>query len=265
MTNTSSQKYRTLSGDSLDKGNPGKELFIGAPRDASCRRTVKVITDKIKRMAALKGFCILDVGCGEGSFTEIFGQSFSEVYGIDVQTNHLDSFRARVRGQPGKKYLIASMDASAMDFPEDFFDTIISIETLEHVPRLKECSSEIARVIKPKGQLVLTVPNRWFPFENHGAQIGRWRLGRVPLLTYLPFLHKRYALARVFSLKDLIRLFEPLGFKLEKFDYAWPTFEHEGNPLQALLRPFFPLMRLLESSPLKFFGTSIIAKFVKIN
>lgn len=265
MTDTSSQKHQTSSGNSLDKGNPEKELFIGAPRNASCRRTLKLITDKIKGMATLKGTRLLDVGCGEGSFTEILGRTFPEVYGIDVQPSHLDSFRARVQDQHGKKYAITNMDASAMDFPDCFFDTIVSIETLEHVPNLEGCAKEMARVIKPQGEMILTVPNRWFPFENHGAQIGKWRLGRVPLLTYWPSLHAKYALARVFTLKDLVRLFGPLGFKIEKVDYAWPTFEHGGNPLQALLRPFFPLMRILEASPLKFFGTSIIAKFIKVN
>jgi hypothetical protein len=46
-------------------------------------------------------------------------------------------------------------------------------------------------------------------------------------------------------------------------DYAWPTFEHGGNPLQWLIKPTFGLMRKLEQSPVRMFGTSVFVKYVK--
>ena len=41
---------------------------------------------------------------------------------------------------------------------------------------------------------------------------GRDYPGRVPLLTYIPPLHDRWSLARVFTVRSLDRLFAPLGF-----------------------------------------------------
>jgi len=114
------------------------------------------------------------------------------------------------------------------------------------------------------GELLITVPNRWFPFENHGARIGRWRWdGRVPILTYLPWLHRRIALARVFTIRDLDSLFVTRGLERMAVDYAWPTFEHGGNPFQKFLRPLFGLMRKAEESPLRMFGSSVIVRYVK--
>jgi SAM-dependent methyltransferase len=156
------------------------------------------------------------------------------------------------------------MSASEMQFPNDHFDTVVTIETLEHVPDLDRAADEICRVLRSGGELLITVPNRWFPFENHGARIGRWQWGgRVPLLPYWPWLHRRTALARVFRIRDLDSLFASRGLQRTTVDYAWPTFEHGGNPLQPLLKPLFRLMRKAEESPLRMFGSSVIVRYVK--
>jgi hypothetical protein len=119
-------------------------------------------------------------------------------------------------------------------------------------------------VLRSGGELLITVPNRWFPFENHGMRIGSREFAtRIPLLPYLPWLHRRLSLARVFTVRDLDSLFVTRGLKRVAVDYAWPTFEHGGNPLQRFLRPLFGLMRWLEQSPLRLLGTSVVVRYVK--
>ena len=205
---------------------------------------------------------MLDVGCGGGDFTRVFGAGFREVCGIDIQEPFLERFRAAVRDEP--RFSVLSMSASEMSFPNDYFDSIITIETLEHIPDLDGAAREIVRVLRPGGELLITVPNRWFPSENHGIKIGSWVCGRVPLLTYWPWLHSRLALARVFTVGDLDSFFATKGLKRCAVDYAWPTFPNiAGNPLQPFLKPFFGLMRKFECSPLRMFGTSVIVKYIK--
>jgi SAM-dependent methyltransferase len=205
---------------------------------------------------------MLDVGCGEGTFTTVLGQGFREVHGIDVQEDFLARFRETARDD--RKFIVRNMSASAMSYSNDYFDTIVTIETLEHIPDLSGAAREIFRVLKPHGELLITVPNRWFPFENHGIRIGssRWD-GRVPLLTYVPWLHRRLSLARVFTVSNLNSLFAAKGLKCAAVDYAWPTFEHGGNRFQPYLKPLFGLMRRMEQSPLRMFGSSVIVKYVK--
>lgn len=224
-------------------------------------RTMEVFVGKLRRMGAFSGDRLLDVGCGSGEFTRALGTAFREVHGIDIQEPHLEQFRRTV--QNDQKYVVSSMSASAMTFADDFFDTIVTIETLEHVPDLLGAAQEIVRVLRPGGELLITVPNRWFPFENHGMRIGSWSCGRVPLLTYWPWLHRRLAMARVFTVRDLDSLFKAKGLERHCVDYAWPTFEHGGNPLQWLIKPTFGLMRKLEQSPVRMFGTSVFVKYVK--
>jgi SAM-dependent methyltransferase len=204
---------------------------------------------------------MLDVGCGDGTFTMILGQSCSEVHGIDLQEPNLMRFREATKNDG--KFVVSNMSASSMTYPNEHFDTIVSIETLEHVLDLPGSASEICRVLKFGGELLVTVPNRWFPCENHGMRIGNWQPSRVPFLTYLPWLHHRFALARVFTVRDLDSLFVARGLKRVAVDYLWPTFEHWGNPFQPCLKPFLGLMRKLENSPLRMFGTSIIVRYLK--
>lgn len=237
-------------------------LYVGAPRGAALTKTVDVITGKLHRLGRLSGDRLLDVGCGDGTFTRALGARFREICGIDVQDTYLEQFRVAVQGHP--RFLIANMSASEMRFPDDHFDTIITIETLEHIPNLNGAATEICRVLRRGGELLITVPNRWFPFENHGARLGRWHWGgRVPLLTYWPWLHRQTAVARVFRIRDLDSLFATQGLQRTAVDYAWPTFEHGGNPFQPFLKPFFRLMRKGEESPLRMFGSSVIVRYMK--
>jgi SAM-dependent methyltransferase len=239
-----------------------QELWIGAARDASLPRTMAVFTDKLRQMGKFSGERLLDVGCGSGAFTRALGTAFRQVHGIDVQEPYLAQFRAAVKDD--KRFVVSNMSASEMTFPDNHFDTIVTIETLEHVPDLAGAAGEIFRVLRTGGELLITVPNRWFPFENHGLRLGSWvHGGRIPLLTYLPWLHRRLALARVFTVPDLDSLFAVQGLTRVAVDYAWPTFEHGGNPFQRFLRPTFGLMRKLERSPLRMFGTSVVVKYVK--
>ena len=240
-----------------------ENLYIGASRDEQCIRTVGVVLGKLRQMSAWTGGRLLDIGCGDGTFTVRLGEQFREVFGIDVQENYIETFKQRAASEP--KFKVSSMSAAAMEFPADFFDTIVTIETLEHVDDLAGAAREIHRVLRPGGELIITVPNRWFPCENHGMTIGKFETQRAPLLTYLPWLHRKWAKARVFKVRDLDQLFRPLGFQRAAVDYAWPTFEHGGNRLQALFKPLFGAMRRLERAPilLRMFGTSVIVKYVK--
>jgi SAM-dependent methyltransferase len=221
----------------------------------------EVLSSKLERLIRFEGHRYLDVGCGNGSFTVNLGRRFDQVYGIDVEPGRVRSFKRKVDGQADRRALLALMSAERTGFPTGFFDVITAIEVFEHIPDLERAAAELARILKPRGFLGLTCPNRLFPFETHGV---RWRgreiWGRFPLLPYLPALHRRFALARVFTVADLDRLLVKHGFVRIGLDYAYPTFER-GNRLGRLMRPFRTVMRLGEESPLKIFGVSIVAAY----
>jgi len=166
----------------------------------------------------------LDVGCGNGFITELVSPDFDEVVAIDMEETRLQDFRTHVNGK--SNFQILSMSAANIEFPGGFFQFITSFEVLEHVPDLDASVLEMVRVCSPGGIMVVSVPRVWFPFENHGVQIGTRFYGRkIPLLPYIRPLHRKYSVARVFSSAELDRSFVSGGMELLGTSYASPQFE----------------------------------------
>jgi SAM-dependent methyltransferase len=243
---------------------PGADIMkpiVGHARGEALAKTRELVVERLRSIGHLEGSRMLDVGCGDGTFTMPLGEKFAEVYGIDVQSFNIEAFRSKVGSV--SKYVPLLQSARKIDFPNAHFDSIISIETFEHIDDPRKAVAECCRVLKADGEFLITVPNRWFPCENHGGTVLGHRFGRLPLITYLPPIHDAIADARVFTVRALDRLFATVGFERTSVSWLWPTFEHGGNPLQRYIRPLFPLMRKLEHSPLAFLGTSIVARFAR--
>jgi len=76
---------------------------------------------------------------------------------------------------PGERFQLT--DLKKTNFANDFFDNILSLETLEHAPEPTEFLKELYRVLKPGGQLILSLPPKTAEipliiyelfFKNHG-------------------------------------------------------------------------------------------------
>jgi SAM-dependent methyltransferase len=224
--------YRRSPGDPADTAQVRKNSntpIIGgtAPRNAT-RTAQKLAAFALSHIGAIRCEAgrkrYLDVGCGNGFITEYIAGEFDEVVGIDMERDRLADFRLHT--QTKANYHIMEMSAANLDFPNDSFPFITSFEVLEHVADLEKSTQEIVRVCQRGGVLVISVPQVWFPIENHGVRLGRTTWNRkIPLLPYIRPLHRKYSLARVFSSAEMDDLFLPRGLELLATSYASPQFE----------------------------------------
>lgn len=101
--------------------------------------------------------CVLDLGCGFG-----WGANFlsSKCYVIGVDIGKRTIGEAKNRYRDNKKAAFKVADALNLPFKDKTFDTIVSIENIEHVDGYKKCLQEIKRVLKKNGYLVMSTPNR---------------------------------------------------------------------------------------------------------
>jgi len=193
----------------------------------------------------------LDVGCGNGFITELVAPGFDKVVGIDLEEARLEDFRAHVSSN--SNFQVLPMSAAKIEFPNESFPFITSFEVLEHVPDLSASVREMVRVCRRGGIIVISVPQVWFPFENHGAQIGKWLYPRkIPLLPYIRPLHRKWSLARVFSSAEMDRLFVPQGMELLGTSYASPQFERaaaQANSWESKLTFLAPFLDRCEKIP----------------
>lgn len=99
---------------------------------------------------------VLEVGVGTGLSLPRYA-SHKHVVGIDFSTEMLEKAREKVaeQGLDQVKELY-QMDARSMDFPDDHFDMIAAMHVLSVVPEPERVMSEIARVCKPGGKVVIT-------------------------------------------------------------------------------------------------------------
>jgi SAM-dependent methyltransferase len=77
---------------------------------------------------------------------------------------------------------IPSEDLLALSYPADFFDLVLTSDTLEHVPDIERAGEEIYRVLKPGGRHVCTIPVVW----DRPVTRRRCRLEAGQLVHYLP-------------------------------------------------------------------------------
>jgi ubiquinone/menaquinone biosynthesis C-methylase UbiE len=96
----------------------------------------------------------LEIGCGNGSGTEIIKKYFSasSITGVDMDEKMIGIAQKRNKDST---ISFKVMDASILDFPDNHFDAVFDFAIIHHIPNWKDCLSELKRVLKPGGELIL--------------------------------------------------------------------------------------------------------------
>ncbi len=122
---------------------------------------LKFVTSYVKDID-LRNKKVLDIGCGYGWF-EIYAKSKNIQIIIGTELSKPDLLTAkRYIHDNSIKFVIA--DATHLPFKDSTFDTVVSWEVLEHIPKASEkvMFSEIARILKENGICYLSTPYKSF-------------------------------------------------------------------------------------------------------
>ncbi len=161
---------------------------------------------------------LLDFGCGNGAQTLLLAQTFDQTTGVDINEDFLRGFRHAIKNSAHPERLQAlATEGQPVDLPAESVDVVTSFTVLEHVPDEMSVLKDLHRLLKPGGRLILTVPNRWWVFETHGADLPLLPWNRVPFVSWWPkALHDRWARARIYRRADIIALVEAAGFQVDE-------------------------------------------------
>lgn len=94
---------------------------------------------------------VLDVGCGTGALAYALAPLVGEVVGVDASEEYLAA--AREHAPPGCTFVLG--DAEALPFPYGDFDLVGCLRVLHHVRRPELVVSEMARVTRRGGRLLV--------------------------------------------------------------------------------------------------------------
>ncbi|MBW2368028.1 MAG: class I SAM-dependent methyltransferase [Deltaproteobacteria bacterium] len=127
-----------------------------------------MITVDFRRLNIRPGFKILDIGSGPGRHTCAASQ-FKDVTAIGADLSFDDITEAKRRleayeymGECRGRWGVLSTNILKLPFGDETFDLVICAEVLEHIPDHQAAMLEIVRVLKPAGDLVVSVP-RYLP------------------------------------------------------------------------------------------------------
>lgn len=141
---------------------------------------------------------VLDVGCADGSFCAELARAGARPLGIDVAARAVG--RARER-HPGLSFEVVEAHGP-WPLQDASFDVVWASEVIEHVADTARWLSEVRRVLRPAGRLLVTTPNHG-RLRRTAMALTRFESHFDPLGQHLRFYTRR-------SLTDLL---EEFGFE----------------------------------------------------
>jgi 2-polyprenyl-6-hydroxyphenyl methylase / 3-demethylubiquinone-9 3-methyltransferase len=160
----------------LHRFNPVRLSFIKA---AACRRFGR----DDKRLDALAGLRLLDIGCGGGILSEPLARLAAEVVGADPSQENIEAARLHAAAA-GVTVDYRATTAEALADAGERFDVVLAMEVVEHVADLSLFVKRCAEMVKPGGLMITATINRTlksFAFAIVGAE---YVLGWLPRGTH---------------------------------------------------------------------------------
>ena len=148
------------------------------------------------------GTTVLDVGCGIGGSSRILAQDYGfAVTAITISPQQVK--RAQELTPQGLNVQFRVDDAMALSFPDASFDVVWSIEAGPHMPDKAVFASELMRVVKPGGVLVVA---DWNQRDDRQQPLNFWE---KPVMRQLldQWSHPAFA-----SIEGFAELLEATGF-----------------------------------------------------
>jgi SAM-dependent methyltransferase len=122
----------------------------------------------------------LDLGCGDGKLMGIVleaAQTSRELVGVDI-----DSLETAAATASGVYRRVHTAPGAALPEPASSFDFAFSNSVLEHIDDIEPVVADVARVLRPGGEFVFTVPSDGFhaclagplfPWSDRGEYLAR--------------------------------------------------------------------------------------------
>lgn len=137
-----------------------EQFDAGYQRSAAFRERAR-LWDEAIAAAVRQGMDVLDAGCGAGIFSAVAAQRGARVDAIDgsPQMVRLATERAAAAGLHSIKVSVGMLD-SLSGYASGSYDVIICSSVLEYVEDYRAELRNFARLLRPTGRLLVSMPNR---------------------------------------------------------------------------------------------------------
>jgi 2-polyprenyl-3-methyl-5-hydroxy-6-metoxy-1,4-benzoquinol methylase len=191
--------------------------YLGRPADLAD----KIVSRRVALVKEIPGFlnkeaALIEIGCGNGTTISMMANDFKSCLGTDINNDHQAEFNSFNQSFANTSFEVLNIEKN---LPSQQYDRLISFEVIEHLLHEKSVAN-YAKCLKPGGMAAISVPNKWWIFEIHGAKIPGFKTKRVPFLSWMPrFIHEPLANARIYSKSRIKKLLEASGFEVVEMKY----------------------------------------------
>lgn len=146
----------------------------------------KVNASKITKSNVLKGFKILDVGCGAGILSEALASLGADVVGLDPSEDLIATAKEHIADQEHLKleYRCELIEDHAAVNKEKY-DAVIASEVVEHVVDKKPFLKSCVEALKPGGSMFVTTLNKSWWSWICAIVFAEYILGLLPKKTHI--------------------------------------------------------------------------------
>jgi len=140
----------------------------------------------------------LDVGAARAINAHIFGEGFEEIYCLDINFDQRQDSRIS----------FITGDAQMLPLRESTIDLLSMFSTIEHLSIPQQALNEATRVLQPHGELIIQVPNLFFPVDLHTGIPNPFWIPKFARKTFLKMMGHSDWLSNVYSFpreKDITR------------------------------------------------------------
>lgn len=100
---------------------------------------------------------VLDIASGEGYGSNLLSEVAQEVIGVDISADAVEKAKKKYQ-KNNLDFLVGSADR--IPLPDRSVDIVVSFETIEHHDKHDEMLVEIKRVLRERGLLIISSPNK---------------------------------------------------------------------------------------------------------
>jgi len=137
---------------------------------------------------------VLDIACGTGEWLRVLDENGHHVNGVDISDKAIEICKSSMPA--GNFYC---QDAQRIPYPDNRFDLVSCLGSLEHFPDKPSSIVEMKRVTRPGGKILILVPNINFI----GIKLGVFQGTQQKDILETPL-----------SLEDWTELFEKSGLEV---------------------------------------------------
>jgi len=202
------------------------------------------LPETMRELAAQPGERVLDLASPK-LLAVVLARERVEVVSVDQLESEVESWRKLTAGRPGPAFQVA--DGRALPYEDASFDHVYSVSVLEHIPEPgdEQALGELARVTKPGGRVVVTLP--------HAAEYREdWRDAPVyaeQAAGERHFFQRWYDAGRVERLAASVPRLELVSSSVSRLQPNLNALYTRTFPLLVPLGPFFGLLARRRGGP----------------